>query len=1433
MSMQPFSPFTLSGRTLRRLLSADPNNPGTNRRHRTLSLRLLGLVALATIALAATLASASSARQLFLGLGLTGIEGSVSQPSQPKAAFSNLLLTSAPDASSLTLERRGHTATLLAEGRVLIVGGENTIGVLSQTEIFDPTTGVFSAGGNLSNARADHSATRLSDGRVLIAGGRGTTGALTTSEIFDPATGAFASGPAMSVARAGHSATLLADGRVLIAGGDENGSAEIFDPSTGAFSTVGANLNSARSMHSAALLLDGRVLIVGGRALDGSTLNTVELFDPAVSSFSSAGELTVGRELPHLRVLFDGKVQIVGGNNDESMEIYDPSFPGLGAYAHVLPQTDTCSGLRPGILTSQTRAALFHNGQPDPQLDRTAETISELTGTNQALVAGGVNSAGSVLDSFSILGSSAASITTDKLDYAPGETVTISGRGYQPGETVRVKIHEDPHTPQERGFDITAEADGSFSGSYLVQDYDLSMRFIVSARGLTSGWTAHTTFTDSRIITSATLDGSTSVAVASGATISATVNVTTNNGGGNSNWRSTGWRISNTPPGTVTCFNNANHDGIGSYSETFNITAPVAAGTYHAYFIAYSDDSCSNQPSNTFQLTNGVVVDATNPTVTSINRAAGSPTNAPSVTWSVTFSESVTGVDTGDFALANIGLTGSPVITGVSGSGASYTVTASTGNGTGTLQLNLNDNDSIADAGANKLGGTGSGVVPGGSGGNGSFAGQAYSLNRTLTPAVTASDKTYDGNSTATILTSTFTSALTVSDDVSVSGGTATFDTANAGPGKTVTATGLSLTGADAARYILSSTTATTTANISKADATIVVNGFTGIYDGAAHGASGTATGVLSEALTGLDLGASFTNVPGGTANWTFTDVTGNYNDAAGTAAIVINQASSIVTVTCPGTAPTYTGVAQTPCTAEANGAGMSPLDVTASLIYGSNIHVGTATADGSWLGDINHTGDTGSATFEIAKATLTITAVTHTKPYDGNNTAAAVPTVSGLQGSDTVTGLVEIYDNKHAGSGKTLSVSAYTVNDGNGGNNYDVHTSTNTTGVINTVALSINAVPNTKLYDGNTSAGAIPTVSGLQGTDTVTGLSEVYDTKHAGTAKTLSVSAFTVNDGNSGNNYDVHTFTSNSGVINQAPLTINALANTKIYDGTGSATAMPSVSGLQGSDTVTDLVETYDNENVGTGKTLTVVGYTVNDGNGGGNYNVSAVPNNAGVITKRPITVTAVANTKIYNGNTSSSGIPTVTSGSIVAGDTGNFTQTFDTPFVGSGKTLTPAGSVNDGNAGNNYLITFATVSTGVITTSFCFDGFLSPIGGSVETINGGSFAIPVKSFKLGSTIPVKFAISSWNGSTCGSVITTGIHTLQAIRYSTSTASDPPIDATPTDAATSGNQFRLTDSQWHFNLSTKGALFNQGTWLLQATLEDGSLHTVWISLKK
>ena len=181
-------------------------------------------------------------------------------------------------------------------------------------------------------------------------------------------------------------------------------------------------------------------------------------------------------------------------------------------------------------------------------------------------------------------------------------------------------------------------------------------------------------------ITSATVNGGTSVTVAAGAKISATVNETSTNG---TNWRSVYWTI-----GTGVCVNTTNYWNSGNYSETFNITAPSTSGTYDATFVAYSNDNCSGTSSNTYTLTNGVTVATA---VTSIALAGATPTNAASVSWTVTFSGNVSGVSASNFSLVNSGLGGSPTITNVSGGGTTWTVTASTGTGSGTLQLNMSN----------------------------------------------------------------------------------------------------------------------------------------------------------------------------------------------------------------------------------------------------------------------------------------------------------------------------------------------------------------------------------------------------------------------------------------------------------------------------------------------------------------------------------------------------------------------------------------------------------------------------------------------------------------------------------------------------------------------------------------------------------------------
>src|SRR5207245_1651010 len=96
-----------------------------------------------------------------------------------------------------------------------------------------------------------------------------------------------------------------------------------------------------------------------------------------------------------------------------------------------------------------------------------------------------------------------------------------------------------------------------------------------------------------------------------------------------------------------------------------------------------------------------------------------------------------------------------------------------------------------------------------------------------------------------------------------------------------------------------------------------------------------------------------------------------------------------------------------------------------------------------------------------------------------GTTSAAATPTITSgaLQGTDT-NGFTEAYANRNAGTGKTL-VPSGSVTDGNGGANYAVTFVNDTTGVINTRAITVTAATNTKTYDGTTSSSSTPIISG------------------------------------------------------------------------------------------------------------------------------------------------------------------------------------------------------------------------------------------------------------------------------------------------------------------------------------------------------------------
>lgn len=231
-------------------------------------------------------------------------------------------------AGSLKTGRAYHTATLLSNGKVLIVGGYSQSGSrLASTELYDPETGTFSAAGNLTTGRAYHTATLLNNGKVLIAGGSGNSDALASAELYDSSTNTFSPTVNMPNAHARHTATLLNNGKVLIAGGG-SGASYLYNPLTETFSETG-NMWSTRSNHTATLLNDGTVLITGGVGGYPIYKSSAEIYNPADGTFRPTSSMNTARYDHTATLLNNGKVLITGGRGEyfplPSAELYDPS----------------------------------------------------------------------------------------------------------------------------------------------------------------------------------------------------------------------------------------------------------------------------------------------------------------------------------------------------------------------------------------------------------------------------------------------------------------------------------------------------------------------------------------------------------------------------------------------------------------------------------------------------------------------------------------------------------------------------------------------------------------------------------------------------------------------------------------------------------------------------------------------------------------------------------------------------------------------------------------------------------------------------------------------------------------------------------------------------------------------------------------------------
>jgi Galactose oxidase, central domain len=143
----------------------------------------------------------------------------------------------------------------------------------------------------MTTTRAAHTATLLNNGMVLIVGGiDASDNALRSAELYNPSNNTFTATGSMVKPRTEHVATLLNDGRVLIAGGEDNSenavaSAEIYNPGTGSFGATVISMSDGREDPSIATLFDGRVLVAGGKD-DTAVVETSEIYDPNMNTFT-------------------------------------------------------------------------------------------------------------------------------------------------------------------------------------------------------------------------------------------------------------------------------------------------------------------------------------------------------------------------------------------------------------------------------------------------------------------------------------------------------------------------------------------------------------------------------------------------------------------------------------------------------------------------------------------------------------------------------------------------------------------------------------------------------------------------------------------------------------------------------------------------------------------------------------------------------------------------------------------------------------------------------------------------------------------------------------------------------------------------------------------------------------------------------------------
>jgi hypothetical protein len=272
-------------------------------------------------------------------LALAGLVacGSSSGTRSPSAATGSSTRTPVP--LSTVAHRAAHTASQLPDGSVLVAGGCIVNGCATATAdtfVIAPDGRSAARGPAMSSPRDNHTASVLPDGSVVVVGGFGGEGAgvLASIDLLHPRSTEREAVGHLLTARGGHAAATLLDGRLLVVGGwvaphQYTASVEVIDPRSWAVER-GADLPWAADALDGVALVDGRVLVTGGQVRPGVGTSRAALFDPATSRWELTGPMATPR-FKHFSVpLADGRVLVMGGTRDDehllaTTEVFDPA----------------------------------------------------------------------------------------------------------------------------------------------------------------------------------------------------------------------------------------------------------------------------------------------------------------------------------------------------------------------------------------------------------------------------------------------------------------------------------------------------------------------------------------------------------------------------------------------------------------------------------------------------------------------------------------------------------------------------------------------------------------------------------------------------------------------------------------------------------------------------------------------------------------------------------------------------------------------------------------------------------------------------------------------------------------------------------------------------------------------------------------------------